>query len=82
MGSRTTGFLARLTTQAYSEKTYGSEAVHEGTSWGAVSVTTCPGCGAGRARSDGLTHCGYCGHQFLDRRFTDGINLSSSDNSN
>jgi hypothetical protein len=46
-----------------------------------VNARACPGCGAGRAQQDGLTRCGYCGYQFIDQRLTDGIHLSSSDNS-
>lgn len=46
-----------------------------------LNIITCPNCGAGRAKSDGLTHCAYCNFEFIKARITDGIHLKKSDNS-
>lgn len=44
-------------------------------------ATACPNCGAGRAKQDGITHCAYCGFEFISVKITDGIHLNKSDNS-
>jgi len=44
-------------------------------------VVSCPQCGAGRAKSDGLSRCAYCGHEFTHAELTDGINIKKEDNS-
>jgi len=46
-----------------------------------MNVLTCPNCGAGRAKSDGLTACAYCGHAFTYNTLVDGIHIKRSDNS-
>jgi uncharacterized Zn finger protein (UPF0148 family) len=46
-----------------------------------MDAAVCPNCGAGRAKQDGLTHCAYCGYQFLDVELDDGIYLKKEDNS-
>mgnify|MGYP000980182591 CR=1 FL=1 len=46
-----------------------------------TTVIQCPDCGAARAKSDGLTHCAYCGRQLMDVVLTDGIHIKSQDNS-
>ena len=43
-----------------------------------VDTRTCPNCGAGRAEQDGLTHCGYCGFEFLSVQLSDGINIKKT----
>ncbi len=30
-----------------------------------ATVKTCPNCGAGRAESDGIKECRYCGYEFI-----------------
>lgn len=47
----------------------------------AVTTTTCPNCGVGRSKEDGLTRCAYCGFEFISRTLTDGIHIQHSDNS-
>jgi uncharacterized Zn finger protein (UPF0148 family) len=47
-----------------------------------MDASDCPNCGAGRAKQDGLTHCAYCGHEFLSVKLTDGIFIKKEDNSN
>lgn len=46
-----------------------------------IDVTVCPNCGAGRAKSDGLTACAYCGYKFVAVTLTDGLNIKKEDNS-
>ena len=46
-----------------------------------LDAATCPNCGAGRAREDGLTRCAYCGFEFIAHTLTDGIHISKKDNS-
>lgn len=46
-----------------------------------MATTACPHCGAARAKQDGLTHCAYCGHEFLAIKLTDGLHLKKEDNS-
>lgn len=46
-----------------------------------LSLLTCPNCGAGRAKRDGLTHCAYCNFEFIKPKITDGIHLKKTDNS-
>jgi endogenous inhibitor of DNA gyrase (YacG/DUF329 family) len=76
--NKTLSFLDRLKKTAAAQKNYGA--------CGEVSppvmdAALCPNCGAGRARQDGLTHCAYCGHRFLDVDLDDGIYLAKKDNS-
>ena len=47
----------------------------------ASSVVTCPQCGAGRAKHDGLTACAYCGFEYTNAVLTDGIHIRETDNS-
>lgn len=35
-----------------------------------VAALDCPNCGAGRAKHEGVTHCAYCGFQFIEKRWT------------
>ena len=46
-----------------------------------MNVNTCPNCGAGRAKQDGITKCGYCGFNFMDIIITKGININEDSNS-
>lgn len=75
--NKTQSFLQRLkrktTTQAY----YGGKPPVEAPSMGAVD---CPNCGAGRAQQDGLTHCAYCGYEFMSVTLTDGLHIKKEDN--
>lgn len=45
------------------------------------SVVTCPQCGAGRAKRDGLTRCAYCSHLFTNAEMADGVHIKKADNS-
>jgi uncharacterized Zn finger protein (UPF0148 family) len=46
-----------------------------------MNAKDCPNCGAGRAKQDGLTHCAYCGFEFLNVKLTDGVYIKKEDNS-
>lgn len=46
-----------------------------------MNTMTCPNCGAGRAKEDGVTKCAYCGFEFISQKLTDGIHIKESDNS-
>lgn len=46
-----------------------------------VITNTCPNCGSGRAKEDGLTRCAYCGFEFIAHRLSNGIHIKNSDNS-
>lgn len=46
-----------------------------------LSIKDCPNCGAGRAQQDGITHCAYCGHEFIGVKVSDGLNIKKEDNS-
>ncbi|WP_459641268.1 hypothetical protein [Flavobacterium sp. CGRL2] len=46
-----------------------------------MNVRDCPNCGAGRAKQDGVTHCAYCGFEFITVQLTDGVYIKKEDNS-
>ncbi|WP_291400623.1 hypothetical protein [Daejeonella sp.] len=73
-------FIEKMKLKAQSQKSYGideSFAFKEAK----LDAENCPNCGAGRAKQDGLTHCGYCGHEFIAITLTDGLFLKKEDNS-
>ncbi|HOA37479.1 MAG TPA: hypothetical protein PLQ32_05655 [Flavihumibacter sp.] len=71
--------LERMKQTALSQKSYGGEAPPPEAA--SMAAHTCSQCGAGRAKQEGLTHCAYCGHAFMDVSLTDGIHIRKSDNS-
>jgi uncharacterized Zn finger protein (UPF0148 family) len=74
-------FVEKMKLKAQSQKTYG---IDENNTFkeAKMDASDCPNCGAGRAKLDGLTHCAYCGHEFLAVQLTDGIFIKKEDNSN
>lgn len=70
--------LERMKQKALEQKSYGGEFKEEAAK---LNARVCPNCGAGRAANDGLTHCGYCGFEFLSVKLTDGIHIKKQDNS-
>lgn len=70
--------LQKMKQRAKQEKNYGGDYTEEEAK---IHARTCPNCGAGRAGHDGLTHCAYCGFEFMGVTLSDGINIKSSDNS-
>ncbi|WP_114790258.1 hypothetical protein U0035_13270 [Niabella yanshanensis] len=71
-------FLEKLKAKARAQEKYGGELKTQAANMGA---NTCPNCGAGRAKEDGVTHCAYCGHAFMQVKLTDGLNIKKEDNS-
>lgn len=76
--NETLSFVERMKLKAQNQQTFGgiSHSVEA-----KIDATTCPNCGAGRAKIDGLTKCAYCGHEFLTVVLTDGIQIKKEDNS-
>lgn len=73
-------FVEKMKLKAQNQKSYG---IDENNAFKAAKLdaTDCPNCGAGRAKQDGLTHCGYCGHAFISVTLSDGIFIKKDDNS-
>lgn len=46
-----------------------------------IDTQDCPNCGAGRAKYEGVTHCAYCGYEFIQTKLDDGIFIRKEDNS-
>ena len=46
-----------------------------------VATGACPNCGAGRALQQGLTHCAYCGYEFIKASLSDGVHIKKQNNS-
>ncbi|PDS25123.1 hypothetical protein B0A77_05445 [Flavobacterium branchiophilum] len=74
-------FVQKMKLKVQSQKTYG---IDENNAFkeAKMDAADCPNCGAGRAKQEGLTHCAYCGHEFLAVKLTDGIFIKKEDNSN
>ena len=72
-------FVEKMKLKAQSQKTYG---IDENNAFkeAKMDASDCPNCGAGRAKHEGLTHCAYCGHEFLAVKLTDGIFIKKEDN--
>lgn len=71
-------FLSRLKENAQKQTNYGGEMeITEAK----MNAKDCANCGAGRAKQDGLTHCAYCGFEFLNVKLTDGVYIKKEDNS-
>lgn len=74
-------FVEKMKLKAQSQKTYGLDE-NNAFKEAKMDAADCPNCGAGRAKQEGLTHCAYCGHEFLAVKLTDGIFIKKADNSN
>lgn len=46
-----------------------------------TTALTCPSCGAGRVKADGITVCAYCGYRFITVALSEGLHLGEADNS-
>ncbi|MEH6307696.1 hypothetical protein RYH73_18735 [Olivibacter sp. CPCC 100613] len=46
-----------------------------------ITTVTCPNCGSGRAKDDGLTRCAYCGFEFIKQTLSNGVHIKDRDNS-
>ncbi|MCD9574582.1 hypothetical protein [Flavobacterium soyae] len=71
-------FLDRLKQKAQNQTNYGGEME---ISDAKMNAKDCPNCGAGRAKQDGVTHCAYCGFEFITVKLTDGVYIKKEDNS-
>lgn len=71
-------FLQHLIQKTANQKHYGGEVEDKKAE---IDVKDCPNCGAGRAKNDGVTHCAYCGHEFIRTKITKGLYLDDQDNS-
>lgn len=71
-------FAERMKLKGQKQKKYGGEIKERKAKLGAKD---CPNCGAGRVKNEGVTHCSYCGFEFISEEITKGIYLKESDNS-
>ncbi|KOP38431.1 hypothetical protein SAMN05444671_2557 [Flavobacterium sp. CF108] len=71
-------FLDRLKQKAQNQTNYGGEMEINDAK---MNAKDCPNCGAGRAKQDGVTHCAYCGFEFITVKLTDGVYIKKEDNS-
>lgn len=75
--NKATSLLHRLKENAARQAHYGGES---GPLEPRMGLVDCPQCGAGRAQQDGLTHCAYCGFEFMAVTLTDGLHIKKTDN--
>lgn len=75
---KVSSFLDKLKQKAQNQTNYGGETKITDAK---MNVKDCPNCGAGRAKQDGLTHCAYCGFEFITVKLTDGVYIKKQDNS-
>lgn len=75
---KVTSFLDKLKEKAQKQTNYGGETEITDAQ---MSLKDCPNCGAGRAKHDGVTHCAYCGFEFIQVKLTDGFYIKKEDNS-
>lgn len=75
---KVTSFLDKLKEKAQKQTNYGGETEITDAQ---MSLKDCPNCGAGRAKQDGVTHCAYCGFEFIQVKLTDGFYIKKEDNS-
>lgn len=71
-------FLDKLKQKAQNQTNYGGDTEINDAQ---MNVRDCPNCGAGRAKQDGVTHCAYCGFEFISVKLTDGVYIKKEDNS-
>lgn len=71
-------FLDKLKANAKKQSNYGGETEINDAQ---LDARDCPNCGAGRAKQDGVTHCAYCGFEFISVKLTDGVYIKKEDNS-
>lgn len=75
---KVTSFLDKLKQKAQNQTNYGGDTKINDAQ---MNVRDCPNCGAGRAKQDGITHCAYCGFEFISVKLTDGVYIKKEDNS-
>ena len=75
---KTLSLLERMKQKTQQQQKYGGDQTEQDAK---MKAKDCPNCGAGRAQQDGLTHCAFCGFEFMSVKLTDGINIKKEDNS-
>lgn len=75
---KTNSYLQKLKEKAANSKTYLGDTKPDEPG---MAAATCPNCGAGRAKQDGVTHCAYCDFEFISTQLGDGVFISKDDNS-
>jgi uncharacterized Zn finger protein (UPF0148 family) len=75
---KASSLLDKLKQKAQNQPNYGGETEMTEAK---MNTKDCPNCGAGRAKQDGITHCAYCGFEFLSVKLTDGLYIKKEDNS-
>ncbi len=73
-------FLERMKQRSQAQKKYGDD-IFQPKDMAEIDTQDCPNCGAGRAKRDGVTHCAYCGYEFIQTTLDDGIYITKEDNS-
>ena len=76
--NKVSSFLSRLKENAKKQEDYGFTLENNDAQ---INIRNCPGCGAGRAKKDGVTKCAYCEYKFLSIKLTDGLYIKKEDNS-
>jgi uncharacterized Zn finger protein (UPF0148 family) len=81
MGTENKGplsLLERMKQKAKDQQSYGGKQQDSSAN---IKAKDCPNCGAGRAQENGITHCAFCGFEFMSVKLIDGINIKKEDNS-
>lgn len=78
MEKKVNSFLANMKSKVKNQEVFGGRTEDKASE---MEITDCPNCGAGKAKQDGVTHCAYCGHEFMSVKISDGLNLKKEDNS-
>lgn len=79
MENKKLSFVEKMKLKAQQEKKYGEDKF--ASEEAVLDTQDCPNCGAGRAKHRGVTHCAYCGYEFIRTKIEDGIYLKKEDNS-
>ena len=71
-------FVEKMKLKAQQQKKYGDDKFQ--TEQAKLDTQDCPNCG-GRAKHEGITHCVYCGYEFISNKLDEGIYIKKEDNS-
>lgn len=77
-GEKKMSFVERMKQRALEQEKFGGKMEDTAAE---MKAQDCPNCGAGRAKHDGVTHCAYCGFEFINTTIGKGVYLSEKDNS-
>lgn len=76
--NKANSYIDRIRQRAREQASYGGDAPATAAS---IAVRDCSGCGAARAWADGLTHCAFCGFEFIATTLSDGVHITADQNS-